>query len=743
MKKSSILSEFFLKMNKAVKYGILFSVIYMITKLKNYWEENKFLLVCLGVILFLVFGVYIFGLQRFVLGYDYQYQHLYFYQDFHRLIKSGQIPFWSNNLFLGTNFWGSKSYYILGDPFAYITLLFPSSLLISSLLLTYILKFITAALLFNQLLIKMNIKKEIRFIPVLLYTFCGWATLFCEHPMFLVWHTFLPLLLLGMEYALQDKKYTVFILGVFLCFVSNYYFFWTTSVFMTFYWTIRYYQNHPFIFKNYLLDTLKLIGFYLVGVLMAMFLVLPSILHLIQNTRVSEAAMITKKWNPIIIYLDIIVKTLIAPFQVSELGQMLFNTTAYSTNQLSLYSSVLTIILLPQIFTALKGKTRNGFIALFIILTGLLITPYGASLMHGFKEPTFRWTLLFITCMVIAAAHVLNNLEHASKKVLLASLGLILITVFGLRFAARHYYDAIWDHLKPEYNSLLLAAGFAVLYTILLIKQKSKLALFVFTALLVSELSLGAYKTLHRYPAFEDFDYENTLSSEAVQYIDSLEDENSFYRIYVPYLHTNADMPHNLNLYYGYKGTYTYDSLYQFTLGDFVEEKLHISAGMWQLQIQNFDLLKQHNTKYFMVQDPEFNLGKPQWHQEIVNLNDYPEFKLLKEVDGYMIYEVTDYTPFALTLSKNTDNHLIGTVNQTNDGVVELTIAFDKGWNVKVNGQKTECFPINGGFIGFNAEVGDTVELTFIPNGFIPGSILSILGLLGFIIIFYKELTRA
>lgn len=708
--------------------------------LKDYYQDNKRLMWCLLIVIILVFGVYLIGKERFLLGYDYQYQHLYFYQDFHRLIRSGQFPFWSNNLFLGTNFWGSKSYYILGDPFAYLTLLFKSTDLVNALLFTYILKFITAALLFNHLMIKMNIKKEIRFIPVLLYTFCGWAALFCEHPMFLVWHTFLPLLLIGIENALTQKKYSIFILGVFLILVSNYYFFWTTSVFMTFYWSIRYYQTRQqFKVREYFFDTLRLIGYYLVGVLMGMILILPSILHLLLNTRVSSELILTKKWNPVIIYLDMIVKSLLAPYQVSELGQMLFNTTDYSTNQLSLYSSVFTLLLIPQIFTVLKGRLRNGFIALFGILTILLITPYGASLLHGFKEPTFRWTLLFIVCMIIALAHVLNHVEKINKKLLLSTLAFILIAVLGLRFYARHYYDAIWEHLLPEYNGLLLSAGFAILYSLFMLQYKRKRLKCFFYAVLIFELSYGSYKTLHRYPNFQNYDYENILSQKAIDYIKGLEDENSFYRIYVPYLDTKAAMPHNINLYYDYKGAYTYDSLYQFTLSPFIYNTLKISPNMWQLSITDLDLLKRMNFKYWMVKNPLYNLGKPEWNQETINLEDHPEFKLLQEIDGYFIYEATDYVPFALNLTTSMDNIIQGTVNHSNNGIVYLTIAYDKGWSVYVNGERRECLNRNGGFIAFEAQVGDEVKLSFVPYGFWAGLTLSITGVLLFLWIVYKE----
>ncbi|MTL62303.1 YfhO family protein, partial [Turicibacter sanguinis] len=95
--------------------------------LKRYLKEEKFTLLSFLILTLLIFSPYILHLKSFTLGFDYQNQHLYFYEEFHRLLSSGEAPFWSWNLFLGTNFIGSKTYYLLGDPFAYLTLLFPAS----------------------------------------------------------------------------------------------------------------------------------------------------------------------------------------------------------------------------------------------------------------------------------------------------------------------------------------------------------------------------------------------------------------------------------------------------------------------------------------------------------------------------------------------------------------------------------------------------------------------------------------
>ena len=119
--------------------------------IKRYLIQNKRIICLLLLTVLLSFGIYIVRVGDFVLGYDFQYQHLFFYAEFKRLLFSGQLPFWSRNLFLGANFYASKAYYLVGDPFAYIAILFPLEKLTYGICFTYMLKYMCAGLSFYQL----------------------------------------------------------------------------------------------------------------------------------------------------------------------------------------------------------------------------------------------------------------------------------------------------------------------------------------------------------------------------------------------------------------------------------------------------------------------------------------------------------------------------------------------------------------------------------------------------------------
>lgn len=685
--------------------------------------------------MFGVFNVYFLKPNNFKLGYDFQSQHLFFYSDFKRLINTGQFPFYSLNLFLGNNFFASKSYYLLGDPFAYITLLFSFENLIGAMFLIYVLKFLCAFLLFNHLLYIFGLNSRQRIIPSLAYCFCGWAMLFLEHPMFITWYSFLPLLLIGLENVLNKQKYFIFVVAISLVLLSNYYFFFTTSVFLTFYWTIRYFQIKEINFKLYIKETLKLVLYYFIGVMLPLFLIIPSFIHLINNPRISTNFILTKKWVPIKIYFDLILKSFIGPFKVNDISQLLFNTNDYNTNNLTIYSSVLNLVLLPQFLYLKNKKLRNGFLVLLMIEFIILLSPYGASLMHGFKVANFRWTLLLITTIIIVVAHVIKE-DSLNKKMLLFTTVFYLFLLFILIFAANHYHKPLWDHLKPEYNAIFASIFLVIIYFLILFFRFKYFKIILLIIFGIEIISYGNL-TLQRYPN-ENYDYKlnKLLSKQAIDYIKEIEGEKSFYRIYVPYHHYNFWMPHNVNLYYDFKSAYTYDSLSNPYSQKYAKEYLGGYDQQLQFDINNPEILKKLYFKYYIVKEAKFNLGKVDYHKKELDLNAHKEFELLKDFGEYKVYRDNSIENYPLSFSLLKDNIMYAKSNV--DGIVNTTIAYDDGFKVYVNGKVVECDK-NSYFLSFKAHKNDDVIIKYYPKGIFIGLFFTSCGLIMLLIIYFKE----
>lgn len=100
-------------------------------------------------------------------------------------------------------------------------------------------------------------------------------------------------------------------------------------------------------------------------------------------------------------------------------------------------------------------------------------------------------------------------------------------------------------------------------------------------------------------------------------------------------------------------------------------------------------------------------------------------------------------------INEHSDTSFKGTFTASREKELVLaTIPYDKGWQITVDGEKTEPIKALGSLIAFyvDGEVGEThdIELVYRPNTFIIGTVISLLslGLLAVIIIFEKKIKR-
>lgn len=103
-------------------------------------------------------------------------------------------------------------------------------------------------------------------------------------------------------------------------------------------------------------------------------------------------------------------------------------------------------------------------------------------------------------------------------------------------------------------------------------------------------------------------------------------------------------------------------------------------------------------------------------------------------VELYMFtYDPQVFEEFYNTVSRNTweihefsDTRISGTITAGEDGIMFTSIPYDSGWTVTVDGKKVEPESINGSLMYIHLTQGThTVEMTYMPTGFIPGFILT------------------
>jgi len=168
---------------------------------------------------------------------DFNVQQIPFYQMAHDSVRTGNI-FWNWTTDLGANFIGSYAFYLLGSPFFWITLVFPSVVVPFLMAPLLILKFALASL-FAYKFLRRFLLPDYAMLGGLLYAFSGFSiyNIFFNH--FHEAIIYFPLMLLAMELYMKEGKRFLFALTVFLSALSNYYFFIGQVVFLIIYWIAR------------------------------------------------------------------------------------------------------------------------------------------------------------------------------------------------------------------------------------------------------------------------------------------------------------------------------------------------------------------------------------------------------------------------------------------------------------------------------------------------------------------------
>lgn len=214
---------------------------------------------------------------------DFNVQQVPFYKLAHEAIRSGDI-FWSWKTDLGANFIGAYSFYLLFSPFFWLTLPFPTEFvphLIGPLL---ILKTACAAL--TSFYYLKRFVKDARYatLGAIIYAFSGYTNYNIFYNHFHEVIIFFPLLLIALEELVINGRRGWFVLAVAINCLVNYWFFIGEVVFVIIYFFVRCScGDWPINLRKFFALAVESV----IGLLMSMFLLLPSVLAITSNPRVA------------------------------------------------------------------------------------------------------------------------------------------------------------------------------------------------------------------------------------------------------------------------------------------------------------------------------------------------------------------------------------------------------------------------------------------------------------------------
>lgn len=213
---------------------------------------------------------------------DFNSQQIPFYHLVHDAVQNGELG-WNWYTDLGANLIGSYSFYLMGSPFFWLSLLFPSKAVPFLMPWLLALKHGVAGVTSFAFIRRFVKSRRAAMIGALLYTYSGFQlfNLFFNH--FQDVTAFFPLLLIAMEQRVNENRRGVFALAVGFMAMLNYYFFTGQAVFLILYFIVR----CPCEDFNVSLRKFFSIGIEAVlGVMLSAFMLLPSCLAILSNNRV-------------------------------------------------------------------------------------------------------------------------------------------------------------------------------------------------------------------------------------------------------------------------------------------------------------------------------------------------------------------------------------------------------------------------------------------------------------------------
>ena len=673
---------------------------------------------------------------------DFNLQQIPFNILMNNSIKNGSFLWtWFNDL--GSNFIGTFSFYNLFSPFNIIGYLFPSKCFPYLIGPIFILKYGICGIcsyLFLQRYVK---NKNYAVLGSLLYTFSGFQL---TNILFYHFHdvvVFFPLFLYSLDRFIYDKKRGRLALVILLCTLTNWFFFIGEGVFTFLYFIVKVickdYKINKKLFFNLLFEVV-------IGVLMALVVLLPTMLFIMDNPRIGSSwtfiSMFKYQFSN---YFEIIRGMILPPEAMANRAML----TEFNYKSVELYLPIVGMILvIPYL---LKNK-KNCFSILFIISLVFMFIPILNSSFFLFNTTYYaRWFYMPILIMSLMSIKTLED-KLSIKSGLIYTGGCVLLLILFIIIYNKIYSFNIYNqwYLIIIITEMLFGIG------VLLICKDYKnniLLLIIFVFIYVS--FQGNYMTYkYKYNNIKyDKDYIEYISYNSefnkynnyrfnsskscnsnigyIENINNIKTFNSningssfkFYNSIGVERITNTDIEinnKNLNDILGVKYIISCE-------GDITDNRYNYVEDIDSYKIyENKDYLEFGYTVSDYIKEDDYNKLS---NEERINILKEKVVLSDKDLDKYK-----DIYPNDVKYNSNKfefiNNGFKSIIDSSDNTLAIFQIPYDRGFSVKVNGKKSNIIKVNNGFIGVKINKGvNKIEVKYMPKGLKDGLIISILSI--------------
>lgn len=611
----------------------------------------------LGVFMYVVAALYVIIKHKGLFFYygDYNVQQVPFYILAHRAIRNGQF-FWNWNLDLGGDLTADFAFYLMGSPFFWITIPFPESFLPYMMPYLMALKYGVAsanAFLYMRRYTRTNRAAQL---GAILFAFCGFNATNIVFNHFTDAVAFFPLLMIAFEnlcafdngkkgFKISRSRWIFFAVMTCVCSVVNYYFFFGQVIFLGLYFLLRYVPGRKL--SDTAKNLVRLITAGITGIMVAgLFLVL-AFNGVAGNSRLDNILLgyDVVVYSSGFMYWDIIKSMIMLPDIIGR-GTLFFTTTVKNAS-LAVYLPMFGLAGVIAYFRAFKGKSDWKKRMLFVSLIIAFIPVFNSAFSLFNSQYYARWFYMPILIMSLVTCEMVerdrgDNLRTGTLATIIMFLLLIVIAILPSRDDDGNIvYMQMVSNSDIFWRDVLGTAVFSsILILIVFLSRKIRSRVNLSFAGTVFAGCIGTMIILiNGSSLISDYGMEQWK----LQMIDTRPtiDESSFARIETDSTSTNYEMR------WGIPTIHCFLSTVPSQIFDFYEGAAGITRSVESDSPLSRAGLRALLSARYYVENSRINDSDEFLNSE--GTFDYEQISLVEEMNGFTLFENTNYIPMGFT----------------------------------------------------------------------------------------------
>lgn len=492
-------------------------------------QDYSYLLYCFLIPVVLYFITYLsMGLHPFgngsVLVLDLNGQYVYFYEALRNAVLGDTSLLYSFARQLGGEFLGIYAYYV-ASPFSYIVCLFPQSRILEALLCIFLIKAGISGFTMGFYLHKTSarINKTNILICSVLYSMCSYAVVQQHNSMWIDALMWLPLLTLGIEELIKNRKYKLYVIMLALTLMSNFYIGYMACIYTALYFFYYFFandendKNNPVGEDKHFVKSLLRIGAFSAIAIGISMVIVASAYYSLQFGK-NEFSNPNFSFSIRFDLIDFFAKFFPGSYDTVRPEGLPF-----------VYCGVLTLFCVPLYFLSKKFSTREKVFAIGLIAVFVLSFSINTLDMvwHGFQKPNwlnYRYSFMLCFFLVSLAYKGLGEIRRCSSRTI-GMLGALMILF--LSAAQKFNYHAVVERIsgKVEFDQplkdveMIWLSGFCVIMVAVILcvmirtrrRQTAALMMLVFVCIealgssIVNCVEFGNDVIYSSYSSYNDF----------------------------------------------------------------------------------------------------------------------------------------------------------------------------------------------------------------------------------------------